>query len=56
MPDSALTCTPEERHVLDSISCWPGVPAVVTFETDGTWRVTTRAEDIEARMDSLARK
>lgn len=39
-PDN-YKCSGQERAVLDMVKCWPGVPAQVTLEADGTWSVAT---------------
>lgn len=46
------SCTRTERSVLDMIKAWPGVPALVTIEKDGSWSVSTAENEIMARKNA----
>lgn len=55
MPDLVHACTAEERHVLNMVRCWPEVPAIVIYGSDGTWSVSTASEHVAARAASQER-
>jgi hypothetical protein len=39
--EATYACTAQERHALDCIKAWPGIPATVIAKADGTWSVCT---------------
>lgn len=39
--EPTYACTVQERHALDCIKAWPGIPATVIAHVDGTWSVRT---------------
>jgi hypothetical protein len=53
--DSATcTCSRIEREVLDMVKCWPGIPAIVTYDEERGWHVSTSPHDIERRAKEVA--
>lgn len=53
MAKDRCRCTAEERTVLDMIRCWPGIPAIVSYE-QGQWSVSTSDRDIQEWLASNA--
>ena len=50
MTKESCSCTPQERTVLDMVKCWPGIPAIVTYDEKGGWSVGTSELDIERHL------
>lgn len=48
--ETTYACTAEERHMLDCIGAWPGIPATVIANVDGTWSVCTEPA-VQKRYD-----
>lgn len=47
------TCTTAEADVLSMIRVWPGIPAIVTYSTEGGWTVATSEENVERRLQMI---
>lgn len=49
----SCVCSPEERTVLDMVRCWPGIPAIVTYDPERGWSVGTSESDVQSRLCAM---
>ena len=54
MTKESCVCTPQERTVLDMVKCWPEIPAIVTYDEEGGWSVSTGEADIQKHLPTGA--
>lgn len=56
MPPEDYKYSRQERAVIDMVKCWPGIPAQIICETDGTWSVGTLPEHLSTRDERESRE